>query len=80
MNILLIVTILIFALFTYEGYRKGLIKIAISIASMLLTTAIVLAITPVVGNYLKEQTSLYDTISEKTTEFVSSNPSTCHKG
>ena len=50
MNILLIVTILIFALFTYEGYRKGFIKIAISIASMLLTTAIVLAITPVVGN------------------------------
>ena len=72
MNILLIVTILIFALFTYEGYRKGFIKIAISIASMLLTTAIVLAITPVVGNYLKEQTSLYDTISEKKTEFVSS--------
>lgn len=72
MNILLIVTILIFAAFTYEGYRKGLIKIAISMAMMLLTTAIVFALTPVVGEYLRNQTSLYDTISDKTTEFVSS--------
>lgn len=72
MNILLIIIIAILGINIFEGYRKGLVKIAVSIVAMLISSIIVCMFTPVIGNYLRTETALYEIINDKTSEFIKS--------
>lgn len=69
MNWLLIVVLLILVGYTLNGYRLGLIKVAFSLVSFVLTILISSLITPYVSDFLIESTPLYDTIKEGTSDF-----------
>lgn len=72
MNILLIAIIAILGINIFEGYRKGLVKIAVSIVAMLLTSVLVCMLTPTIGSFLRDETKLYEIVNDKTTEFIKS--------
>lgn len=65
MNWLLIVVLAIVILFTLHGYHKGFIRVFFSLFSIIITIILVSSITPVVGQFLKEETPLYVTLKEK---------------
>lgn len=69
MNWLLILVVGILLTFAILGYRKGLIKMIISVASMIITFILVTTFAPRVGSALKE-TDLYLNVHEKTYEAI----------
>lgn len=69
-NILLIGVIVFLALCVFNGYRKGFLKIALSMVAMIATIIIVGILNPYVSRFLMEHTGLYETIKEGTQEFV----------
>lgn len=69
-NILLIGVIAFLALCVFNGYRKGFLKIALSMVAMIATIIIVGILNPYVSRFLMEHTGLYETIKEGTQEFV----------
>lgn len=70
MNWLLILVVGILLLFAILGYRKGLIKMIISVASMIITFILVTAFVPQIGDVIKE-TDIYFNVHEKTYEAIS---------
>lgn len=70
-NILLLGVLIFMALCLLNGYRKGFLKIALSMVAMVATIAIVAFLNPYVSRFLMDNTSLYETLQESTTEFVS---------
>lgn len=69
-NILLIGVIAFLALCVLNGYRKGFLKIALSMVAMIATIIIVGILNPYVSRFLMEKTGLYETLKESTEEFV----------
>lgn len=70
MNISFIVAIAILAVMALIGYYRGLIRVAFSLAAMLLTVVLVAFFTPSMTNFLKNHTGVYDTLTTKCTQAV----------
>ncbi len=69
-KLLLIAVVAFLALCTLNGYRKGFLKIALSMAAMIATIIIVGILNPYVSRFLMNNTELYGTLKESTEEFV----------
>jgi len=70
MNWLLIIIVLVLAAYTIHGYQKGMLRILFSLFSLLLTIIFVAWATPYIGEFLKENTKVYQTIEEKCEQSV----------
>ncbi|RDU23502.1 CvpA family protein [Anaerosacchariphilus polymeriproducens] len=60
---LLVLLILIFSVI--NGYRKGFVRLVISLLSLIFTIFIVAVITPYIGDAIKTQTGVYNIVQEK---------------
>lgn len=72
MDILLIAVLLIFAGFGLHGYLRGLVRVLFSLTAVFITIGLATALTPYVTHFLQTQTPIYDTIKEKSTEYLQS--------
>ena len=54
-----------------RGYRKGFLRLAVSIAGLIAIVAIVLNIAPVVSEYVINNEKIYNIVREKTVEVIS---------
>ena len=72
MNWLLVVVLVILAGHTIKGYRRGLLRVLFSVASLLITVLFVAWATPYVSNFLKENTKIYQKV-ESFFNFTSSS-------
>ena len=68
MNLLAIITIIIFALCMLRGYRKGLIRTLASMISLILSIILVSFASPYVTEFLEEKTPVYQFVQEKCRE------------
>lgn len=68
LNWLSIGVLAVFALFMIHGYRKGFVKMAYSLVAVILSIALVSAITPYVKEALMKNTTLYDKLTERCVE------------
>lgn len=68
-NILVIVVLACVVFFTWNGYRRGFVKLIISLLSMVLTFYLVWTVTPYISDYLTNETTLYDVTYEKLNDF-----------
>lgn len=69
MNILLLVVGIIFLLSVLIGYKKGFLKIVVSLVSTLLCIVLVMFISPSVSKWIQESTPLRKTIQNKCVEW-----------
>lgn len=69
-NMLLIGVVAFMALCIFNGYRKGFLKIALSMAALVGTIIIVSILNPYVSKFLMDNTGLYEVLHESTSEFV----------
>ncbi|WP_143524476.1 CvpA family protein [Roseburia sp. 499] len=69
MNVLFAVVVIILALFTFQGYRKGLIRVFFSLISLFLTIGLVVWMSPYVSDFL-EKTPVYHNIQQKCVESI----------
>lgn len=69
-NMLLIGVAAFMALCIFNGYRKGFLKIALSMAALVGTIIIVSILNPYVSKFLMDNTGLYEVLHESTSEFV----------
>ena len=67
-NILLVAVIAILAISAVNGYRKGFLRIAISLFTIILVICVVTVISPYVSNYLTNHTKVYDHLKYKVVE------------
>ncbi|NLG05396.1 MAG: hypothetical protein GX567_16465 [Clostridia bacterium] len=67
-NILFIIVCLILIGSAVHGYRKGFLRIAISLVSFVLTIMVVTVISPYISNYLINHTPVYDQLRQKVVE------------
>ncbi len=65
MNWVLICVIGILAIAAYTGWRKGVIRIVVSLVSLLVTIIATIAFAPAVETLLKEHTGVYNTLENK---------------
>ncbi len=72
-NILLVAVIAILVISAVNGYRKGFLRIAISLFTIVLVICVVTVISPYVSNYLTHHTKVYDHLKEKVVEVFSDN-------
>lgn len=70
-NILLIAVVLFLVAMAYAGYKKGFIKIILTLAAMIVTITLSALLTPTISGILKDKTPIYDTIYVKMESFVS---------
>ncbi|MBE5964399.1 MAG: CvpA family protein [Lachnospiraceae bacterium] len=70
---LLIIVLAILALSAYDGYKKGFVRITLSFASIFITIAVVIIISPNVTALLKNNTDVFDIIYKNTDRFLSEN-------
>lgn len=70
-NILLVLVVLFLAGMAFAGYKKGFIKIILTMAALIVTIALSAILTPTITTILKDKTPLYDTIYVKMESFVS---------
>ena len=74
LNYLSIAVAVFFLICIAQGYRKGFLRQAISLASMLAVILAVLFVSPYVSRYLKERTNAYEAIREQiVTAFAEDN-------
>ena len=64
MSWILIAVIAIFVICGYTGWRKGIIRIAVSVAAMIITIIAAVFAAPLLGNFVKKNTTLYDKLNE----------------
>lgn len=64
-NILLIAVLLLMMICGINGYRRGFLRIVISLIGMIAIIATVIVVSPYVSDYLINHTSTYDTIRQK---------------
>lgn len=70
MNWLLVVVLVILAGYTIKGYRRGLLRVLFSVASLLITVLFVAWATPYVSDFLKENTQVYQKVEAKCEKMV----------
>ncbi len=63
-SILLLIVLGLLALCTWNGYRKGFLKIVLSMVAMVATVIIGIWINPYVSQFLKERTTMYETLQK----------------
>ena len=68
MNWLLIGVLIFMLLCTLNGYRRGFIRLAVSLIFVVLTIFLVKTVTPYFSDFLQNHTPLYDSIKENTME------------
>ncbi|HKM21253.1 MAG TPA: CvpA family protein [Lachnospiraceae bacterium] len=67
-NTLFVIVVALLAISAVHGYRKGFLRMAISLFTIILVIAIVTVISPYVSNYLTNHTKVYDQLKEKVVE------------
>lgn len=72
-NILLAVVVAILAVSAVNGYRKGFLRIAISLFTIILVICVVTVISPYISNYLTNHTKVYDHLKTKVVEVFADN-------
>lgn len=70
MNLLFIGCLMVTMLFAIGGYRKGLVKVLFSIGSFFAIMIVVGIISPMIGDVLREKTTIHETVSQKCIEVV----------
>ena len=70
MNILLIAVLIMLIGCIAIGYWKGFIRIACSLAAMIVTIVLVGWATPYISDFLKENTTVYEDLVEKCSETI----------
>lgn len=65
MNWVLVCVLAILLIFGYAGWKKGILRIVLSLASVVLSIVAMVIISPVVGKIIREHTPLYDSIENK---------------
>lgn len=68
MNILLIVVGIIFLVSVLVGYKRGFLKIALSLAITIASIILVVALTPHISGWIQESTSLGEAVQSKLSE------------
>lgn len=68
MGWLLILVIAILAVTAFFGYRKGMLKIVLSMLSIVVTLAAVCIVTPILSNVVKNHTQVYEKLYDKVEE------------
>ena len=72
-NYLLAAVIAILVISAVNGYRKGFLRIAISLFNIILVICIVTVISPYISNYLTNHTKVYDHLKQKVVEVFADN-------
>lgn len=73
-NFLLIAVVALFTYLIIRGYRRGFLRIAVSLFGMILIIAAVKRISPYVSDYMINNTTAYQTIQDKiTSKFAEAN-------
>lgn len=65
-----IIAIAILILSCLRGYRRGLIREVVSLICVVLSIVLVWFINPYVNNYIRENTSIYETIQQNCSKFA----------
>lgn len=65
MDLLVAAVAAVLIFFTLSGFRRGFVKIIISLLSMVLTLWLVSVVTPYISTYLIENTGVYEMVKEK---------------
>ncbi|MDO5402761.1 MAG: CvpA family protein [Eubacteriales bacterium] len=73
MSWILITTIGVFILCALDGWRKGIIRIVVSIAALLISIVATAFLSPVIANTIKKNTSVYDYLCENMYQAVCDN-------
>lgn len=76
MNILLLVIGIIFAVSIFVGYKKGFLKIALSLAVTVASIFLVAAITPSISSWIQKSTSLGEKVESKLNETLAGSTGT----
>lgn len=69
-KILLICVLIFLALMTYNGSKKGVIKLVYSVLAMVLSMILSQYLAVPVTNFLHDKTPVYEIVKENTTEYV----------
>ena len=69
-NIVFIIVAAVLLLFTLDGYRKGFLRIAMEMAAYILTILLGIWLTPVVGNVIRDHTSVEQALQKRFSESV----------
>lgn len=70
MNWLLIIVLIGMAICIWNGYRKGFLRILLSLVSIVVTVIFVTIATPYISEYLENHTSISKAIEEKCLEYI----------
>lgn len=73
MNWLLIIVLIILAAFVFEGYYKGFIRVFFSLISFMLILTLTTIATPHAVNFIEEETTLADQVTEKCLAHIEAN-------
>lgn len=71
MNLLTVIVMLFLILFGLYGYQKGFVRLLASLTSFLLVAFLVYHINPYITDFLKENTPVYEVVTEKCQQLVS---------
>lgn len=69
-NVLLIIVLLYLIACIWNGYRKGLVKMVLSVVALFVAILISRIVAPQVEDYLQRETKVYEQIREKTDTYV----------
>lgn len=73
MNWILICVLAILAICGYAGWKKGIIRIVLSLAVMVVTIVVTIFVAPLLGKAIKEHTTLYDGLYKSVEQAVMSS-------
>lgn len=68
MSWLLILVIAVMGITTFVGYKKGLIKMVLSLLSIVITLAAVCIVTPIISDFVKNNTGAYNKLHDAVEE------------
>lgn len=71
MNILTVIIVLYLGIAVYRGYKRGAVRMILSLVGTFVVFALSIALTPDVSQFLQEYTSLDETISQQIDDYVS---------
>ena len=74
-NYLLLIVLAIMVVFTISGYRRGFLRLAVSLISMVLCMWLIYALTHHISSFLRNNTDLYETVTVRINEAFAENNS-----
>lgn len=72
---LIVVILAILLAFAYWGYKKGLLKIAVSVISLIVSILLTTIIAPIITNTIKDNSTIDENLAQYFYETISSNES-----